>query len=337
MMKMRRNAASRGGVIAAWVVSCAAAGAALAAVEAADEARTVAPARAHAATVWQAADATGGPSIQASEPRAYGYQVGDLVRREVRIHAPSGWRLDESSLPRPGGRGQAIELRRVDSRTLRVGAGTQYELQLEYQVFLSPAAVRTLEIAPLRLRLDGPGRTQELLVEAWPITVAPLVAAAAPARRGLGELQPDREPPRVDTEDNRSRLLIYAGIAALLSAALAVQTFGLPWRPSRRLPFGRAWRALQRLPSEPGEAEWRAACRDFHAALNQHAGGVLFEAGLARFVAERPAFAALHDELLRFMHASRVSFFSGAERSAGDAAWLVSLARRCHDAERGLG
>ncbi len=27
---------------------------------------------------------------------------------------------------------------------------------LEYQVFLSPAAVRTIEIAPMRLRFDGP-------------------------------------------------------------------------------------------------------------------------------------------------------------------------------------
>jgi mxaA protein len=209
-------------------------------------------------------------------------------------------------------------------------------LRLEYQVFLAPAAVRTLEIAPLRLRLDGPQRSEELRVEAWPISVAPLVAALAPARRGLGELQPDREPPRVDTDAVRSRLMIYAGAAALLLTALAVQTFGWPWRRASTRPFGRAWRALRRLPAEPGDAEWRAACRDLHAALNQHAGAVLFEAGLPRFVAERPAFAALHDDLLRFMRVSRASFFAGARPAPGDAAWLLALARRCHDAERGL-
>jgi hypothetical protein len=46
--------------------------------------------------------------VQASEPRAYGYQVGDAVQRRVVVRAPAGWTLDEASLPRPGGRGQAL-------------------------------------------------------------------------------------------------------------------------------------------------------------------------------------------------------------------------------------
>ncbi len=54
--------------------------------------------------------------LEASEPRAFGYQVGDLVQRHVSVHAPDGWRLDEATLPRPGGRGQALELRRVSFR-----------------------------------------------------------------------------------------------------------------------------------------------------------------------------------------------------------------------------
>lgn len=323
----------------AGFAACAAVGGALAA----DTSATGAPQASPIGTRAANADAAAGPggetaipSLQASEPRAYGYQVGDRVQRELYVHAPAGWTLDESSLPRPGGRGQALELRRVDRQQASAAGGVRHELRLEYQVFLAPAAVRTLEIAPLRLRLDGPGRSEELLVEAWPVTVAPLVPALAPSRRGLGELQPDREPPRVDTDAARNRLMFYAAGAALLLAALAVQTFGWPWRGASARPFGRAWRSLRRLPAEPGEAEWRAACRDFHTALNQHAGAMLFEAGLAHFIAERPAFAALHDELLRFMRASRASFFAGAPHAPGDAAWLAALARRCHDAERGL-
>lgn len=322
--------------LAACALWCAGCCVAFGADAAADAARAAAP-PGRAAAGLATGDASGGPRVEASEPRAYGYQVGDLIRREVRVHVPTGWRLDDASVPRAGGRGQAIELRRVDGRDTRVGGGTRHDLVLEYQVFFAPAGVRTFEIAPLRLRVDGPARSEELRVEAWPVTVAPLVTPVAPARRGLGELQPDREPPRIDTDARRDRLVLYAGIAALLLAALAVQAFGLPWRGAGRLPFGRAWRSLRRLPPDAGEAEWRAACREFHAALNQHAGTVVFEAGLARFVSERPAFAALHDDLLRFMQVSRASFFGGAARSAGDAAWLVGLARRCHDAERGVG
>lgn len=317
---------------------CAAVGAALGADPLASDPRAAVPAavRPNPGSPLGADDTSVTPRVEASEPRAYGYQVGDLVQREVRLHVPAGWRLDETSLPRPGGRGQALELRRVEWREASGRASAHHELLLEYQVFLAPASVRTVEMAPLRLRLEGPGRSEELLVEAWPVTVAPLVAPVAPARRGLGDLQPDREPPWVDSRGSRSRLLAYAVGAALLLAALAAQTFGLPWRPARKLPFGRAWHALRHLPAQADEAGWRAACRTFHGALNQHAGAVLFEAGLAGFVAARPAFAPLHDELLRFMRLSRASFFAGAPPAPGDAAWLVGLARRCHDAERGL-
>jgi mxaA protein len=275
--------------------------------------------------------------VDAGEPRAYGYQVGDVVQRQVRVHAPAGWRLDEASLPRPGGRGQALELRRVVTRNEADGGGQRHDLALEYQVFLSPPAVRTLEIAPFRLRFDAAARSEDVLVEAWPVTVAPLAPVAVSPRRGLGDMQPDREPPRIDTTSMRSRLVACAALAAALLGWLAVQAFGPPWRAARQQPFAMAWRALRHLPPAPAEAQWRSACRDFHAALNRHAGEVLFEPGLARFVAERPAYRALHDDLAHFMRLSRNAFFAGAPIVRGDAAWLLELCRRCHEAERGLG
>ena len=54
----------------------------------------------------------------ASEPRAFGYQVGDVVSRTVSVHAPQGLMLDESSLPQPGARGRALELRSVAMRSM---------------------------------------------------------------------------------------------------------------------------------------------------------------------------------------------------------------------------
>jgi mxaA protein len=40
-----------------------------------------------------------------SEPRAFGYLVGDVVARTVTVHVPDGLALDESSVPKPGARG----------------------------------------------------------------------------------------------------------------------------------------------------------------------------------------------------------------------------------------
>lgn len=272
--------------------------------------------------------------VEASEPRAYGYRVGDHVRRHVVVHVPEGWRLDDATLPRPGGRGQALELREVLRRS--ADGGRRLELDLDYQVFLAPANLRTVEIAPLRLRFAGASRNEEVLVEAWPITIAPLVPAQAPTRRGYGELQPDKPPPLIDTGAARQRLLAVAALAALLLAWLAFVHLGPPWAAARNRPFGVAWRRLRGLTANPADAPWREACVQLHEALNRTAGEVLFERGLDAFIARRPAFAALRDDLARFLQMSRAEFFGGAARQKDDGAWLLALCRRCRDAERGI-
>ena len=308
--------------------------------------------------------------VRTSEPRAYGYQVGEVVQRNVTVHAPQGWRLAEESLPRPGGRGQAIELRRVAASVHAVPGGQRHELALEYQVFLAPSSVRVLEIAPLRLRFEHATRSEDVRVEGWPVTVAPLTPPEASTRRGLGELQPDLPPPLIETASIRRRLLGSAVLGLLLLGALATLSFGPPWRAARNRPFARAWRELRCLPAQPGAGQWRAACRTLHAALNGCAGEVLFEPGLDRFVAAHPAFAVLRGDIARFMQLSRDEFFGDAARAghgaaangnvereqvsgasvdrngareqtdgasaAGAAAWLVTLCRRCRDAERGF-
>lgn len=272
--------------------------------------------------------------VEASEPRAYGYRVGDHVQRRVVVHVPEGWRLDEATLPRPGGRGQALELRQVARRT--ADGGRRLELELDYQVFLAPASLRTVEIAPLRLRFAGASRNEEVLIEAWPVTISPLLPVQAPTRRGYGELQPDKPPPLIDTSASRQRLVVFAALAALLLAWLAVVHLGPPWAAARKRPFGVAWRRLRGLAANPADAPWREACVQLHEALNRTAGEVLFERGLDAFVARQPAFAGLRDDIARFLQLSRAEFFGGAARQKDDGAWLRALCRRCRDAERGI-
>lgn len=274
--------------------------------------------------------------IDAEEPRAYGYQVGDHLQRRVVVQVPSGWTLDEASLPKPGGRGLALELRSVKRSSTPVAGGQRLMLDLDYQVFLAPAVPRTVEIGAHRLRFAVAGRVEEALIEAWPVTIAPLVQVEAPTRRGLGEMQPDRPPLLVDTTAQRTRLTAYAVLAALLTAGLALAYLGPPWRAARNRPFGRAWRQVRGLPAQPDDARWQQACVVLHEALNRSAGQVLFERDLQAFVQRHARFAPLRDDLQRFLRTTSAQFFGGAAREPDDGRWLVALARRCRDAERGL-
>ena len=269
------------------------------------------------------------------EPRAFGYQVGDLVRRHVTVQVPEGLSLDAATLPRPGARGNALELRAIQRRVSRE-AGVQHEdLMLEYQVFLAPAAVRTLEMPAFLLHFEGEPRAQDVRIDAWPVTVAPLVPVDVSPRRGLGELQPDRQPLHIDTLARRHRLVAYAAGLAVLLACLAAVYGGVPWWSRQRRPFARAWRQVRQLPASPSDVPWRAACRRVHEALNETAGEVLFERDVLPFAERHAAFVELRDDIRRFMQLSRREFFADAGRDTGDVAWLVEFCRRCRDAERG--
>lgn len=265
-------------------------------------------------------------SVRADEPRAFGYRVGDLVERRVQLDLPAGRQLDPTSLPPVGGRGKPLELHSV------VLGGD--ELRLVYQVFLSPREVRTLEMPPLALRITGGPRVEELRVDAWPVTVAPLAPADVSPRRGLGELRPDVAPPQIDTRAARQRLAAYAGVAALLLLYLAHVYIGLPWWARQRRPFTLAWRTLERLPATPTPEQQRDAWALVHGALNRTAGEVLFEPGLDDFIRAQPRFQTLRAELQQFFQRSRAAFFGGAA-GPDDGAWLRNFCRRCRDVERG--
>ena len=281
------------------------------------------------------AHAQAAPVVHSEEPRAYGWQVGDVMTRRITVEAAAAFRFDSNSLPRPGRQGAAFELRQVSWDSESAAGGQRHRLRLEYQVFLSPVAVRTLELPPLLLRFDTDGRTQDVRVDAWPVTVAPLVPVDVSPRRGLGELQPDAPPPLIDTRAAWQRLWGIAAVAALLLAYLAQVTLGLPWLARRQRPFAMAWRALRSLPAGDAQAQRRAAFICLHEALNRSADGALFEPGLDAFIAAQPRFAALRDELAAFFPSSRLEFFGHEEAAADTLPRLRDFCRRARDAERG--
>ena len=294
----------------------------------------MAPAFAADPAAWQ---------IDTVEPRAYGHSIGDLVQRRVVVRVPAGYALNEETLPTAGRRGGPIELRRLTREFDRDGSGSRLTLTLDYQVFIAPREVRTLELPPFVLGFQGAPRAQDVRVDAWPLTVSPLVPVDVSPRRGLGELQPDAPPPLIDTRAGQRRLAACGAIAALLLAYLALVYVGLPWFWRQHRPFSAAWRTLKAMPELAGpEAasieRRRLAFQRLHDALNQTAGEVMYEQMIDRFVVTQPRFAGLRGDLAVFFQRSRAEFFGGAPAPADGpptGAWLTEFCRRCRDAERG--
>jgi mxaA protein len=100
-------------------------------------------------------------------------------------------------------------------------------------------------------------------------------------------------------------------------------------------PFARAYRDLKKLPAT-AEGLSQGVAR-LHQAFNATAGNSVFDA--TTFLARKPGFAPLGQELGQFFGLSRTVFFepSAPHGIAGDAtAWLRKFCRRCRDCERGL-
>ena len=163
---------------------------------------------------------------------------------------------------------------------------------------LSPPQPRTLELPTLTLRFQGQPRAQELRVEAWPVTVSPLVPVDVSPRRGLGELQPDTPPPLIDTSAAHHRLIAYAAASLLLLAYLAYVYIGLPWWSQAHRPFTQAWRSLRDLRHRQRRTSVAEAFQQLHEALNRTAGEVVFEHGIDRFVGAHARFEPVRGDLL---------------------------------------
>ncbi|MGA0610958.1 hypothetical protein [Caldimonas sp. KR1-144] len=271
------------------------------------------------------------------DERAFGWRVGDVVERVVRLQVPPGLRLDDASLPAAGRPGGAIELLRID-REGEPGAREQ-RLRLRYQVFLAPTAPRVLELPPIELSFVGGARAQTLRVDAWPLVVAPITQDEPSPRTGLGLLRPDHEAPPIDMRAERVTLAVCASAAAVLLGWLLLWPLGSAWWLAHRRPFARAERRLRRMLPREGAtpAQIEAACRALHEAFDTQARRVLMASDVAAHARSVRWMAPLSDEIARFYSASRTQFFApdGAARARIDATTLRAFAARLREAERG--
>jgi mxaA protein len=247
-----------------------------------------------------------------SQPRPFGYVVGDVARQSVVVHAP-GHVLAEDALPKPGRVSASLERTRAD--VVRTTDG--WRLVLEYQFINAPREIQTLFLPGVTFVLRAGDKTVEENIAEWPVTLSPLTPQTVLARAGLDETRPDTPPLRTDTRPIVYRLTAYALVAGSLALIWASWYFGWSWRGRHPRHFARAARELRAL-SEPPEGRHRAALRVLHRALDRAAGSTLFASGLDDFIAARPHFAPARAEIAAFFARSQRAFFAGAATPAHD-------------------
>lgn len=266
--------------------------------------------------------------IESSEPRPFGYVIGDEIERRLAIELPQDHALVKESLPKPGRADLFLELKSVRVDAERPG---RIALTLTYQLMSAPEQVKVLALPPVELKFQRAGQEIEERIGEWLFTAAPITPEQVVARDGLDELRPDRAPRPISTSWSHARLALYALAASALLLYLGYRR--LPFR--RRQPFAAADREVKRLSRNAGDrASFQAALRAVHRAFDETAGCAVFAEELGVFFARHPRLAAATPAAKRFFALSRREFF-GAEAENGLPAWerLIELSRELRKRE----
>lgn len=281
-----------------------------------------------------AADNADETRIVVREPVPYGYQIGDLLVREVTVYPAPGSELAPRSLPKLGRANTWFSLRAIDTMSVP-GGGSR--LRLEYQVANVPEAVRTVSLPEFAVPLQNGTKVVRLAVNPSYVTVAPMTPGTVLGKDRLVEIQADAEAIAVDTgaATSRSRDTMLFALVPLLALAYCWTPWERLLRPRR--PFARALREAQRLRSADDAAFWQGALKAMHQALDATAGRTVFP-GETRVLVERHAgYARLEADLAGWLDVSRGLFFgNGTWPARSRRSELLRLLGEARSVERGI-
>lgn len=258
---------------------------------------------------WPARDSV----IEREAPRNFGYSIGDVIRHRLTIEPKAGSRLDETSLPKPGPLNRWLELRRVQATP---GPTGRYRLDLEYQTFYAPLAVKSLTIPGFALHFAGPAGASVLTVPPWPFRMAPIHGLAVLEDDGLEPLRPDAVPESPNPAVPRMRFGGFV-LAALISLTYLGYVRGVVALGRRGWHFREARRELRRLRAESeSSAVLRAGFTCVHRAFNLTLGEPLFAERLPVFFDGHAGYSGLRSEMEGFFNASYGLFFGDGDAAA---------------------
>ena len=272
------------------------------------------------------------PLVRIEEPRAFGYFIGDVLKRDVVIRVADGESLDGASLPRPGPVNYWLELSEANLTTGEVGDQKEYRLSLVYQTFYAPLDPRYLTIPGFTLKVkDAEGASQNVIVPELKFLTSPIRQLFADQSQSSGsatELQPDEPAPRVPTGTLRTVLLLSGVLCALSLTGLAWHNAWWPFRSRPSRPFTDAARYLNsNSASLQDPAGYRLALLKLHRAFDLAAGRRVLADDVDAFLRDHPEFAEHGEDVRRLFASSRQAFFANDVEQARAAMPLRALAR----------
>ena len=271
------------------------------------------------------------PHLEFEASRDFGYTLGSLIERRIRVWLPDGAELLPPLLPSPGAVNDWLDL-----RAIRWAQENPHVVRIDvtYQVFKAVRDPETAVIPPLAIAYRAGGTNAEIHTPEWPFGLIPLIPPATPDDKVMLRADAHEQPFPAQTAFYR---LVGFLSAAAFGALLLAFRFGLIPGLGRRRPFAEACRRIARRQSASPAVRLDTGLRAVHEALAKTHGKPVFPAMLDAFFEARPTFAPLRAEFEAFFDASQRHFFEPDAEEADVSAHCQALegfCRRCARLER---
>jgi mxaA protein len=281
--------------------------------------------------------------------RLVGYTVGDVIEREVILTVKAPYKLIETSLPIPGyekrhkGQVIGIELKSIQHTKKVNDNSTTHDIKLAYQVFTNNIVAKNAALGPEYLNLVNLKNNQDVVKFRIPtvdIAISPI------AIFGQVKIENNMSPflgPLLLNHDKEENWFKISLSMLTLSALGLVYILGMrAWLPRMGGTFAKVYRSLRK--QEKSTQGLKDSVALMHTGLSTAANFTVFSNNLDQFLALKPNFIGLRLELEQFFNLSRRINFepkyldpaASFDSDINAQLWVIKLARRCRDCERGL-
>jgi len=245
--------------------------------------------------------------VETTEPRQFGYVLGDKIERFFVVESAKKVELNKEKL----------KLGRIDTwfsvvnlRDLGVSSNKP-KFSLTYQVINVPEAPSMVEIASRTIDVIADGKPKAIQVPNLLVTIAPLTPRLVSNMDGLENIQPDEDVGMISSINTENRLQLYL-LILIFPCSLLIFCW-VPWDrffKNKNLPFNKGRREVLVLLKLKQDNFEEKSLRIFHNALNKTFKKTIFVEEVREACQKIPSYVPLIEELEYFLRCSQKYFYS---------------------------
>ena len=246
-------------------------------------------------------------SLEVTEPRQYGYVLGDVFERKLKLKFAKDHSIIIDNKKSIGRINNWLAIRKVGSKKL---SSLEHIVEIQYQVVNVPKKPLMVVVPSFEMKTLIGNDQKKIKSEELLVTLAPITPKTVVNRGGLLNIQPNNLIPAIQSDKILLRIFFWL-LLLMIPVLILIYTWA-PWQKiffKKKLPFSIAHAKVVKLESTSDLIFWKESLILFHNALNTTAKRTVFVGSLDEFFLVNIKYKKLSKEIRYFLNCSRKLFY----------------------------